>query len=317
METTIPWHVSVIDYDDDLLNGITLKTEKLEISSSIRSLFVSGHWVFSANPSLFEIGLFNIGNTLTFTFYPSGEEAISIPLVILSINNGPGLSSSLLGNIYDLKLISPWYFDQVPSSKAYKGTTSDIVAQILSEDLPDSFNSNSITQTYDDKKIRYRTLQKASTFLKKRVIPYMKGQDDSAAFLFTNDKNDIELLDYKSMMAYPEYISLDYTSIIKNQYFSQINDFESSKQIFYSQSLIFSINNTEESDLWDLRNPALIYLNRPDLSIHDENSTENALLPLMMNTTSKFSPLIPDTTTVPTISKYIVNDNLEVYDDIY
>jgi hypothetical protein len=317
MDMTIPWTASMVDFEDSMFDGILLRTEKLEISSSIRSLFVVGEWIFSANPSMFEIGIFNIGRKINFTFYPPGDESISIHLSILTVNDGPGSSVSLLGGLFSLKLISPWYFDQLPLSKAYRGTTSDVIAQLIAEELSNSFNSTSITQTYDDKKIRYRTLQKVSTFLEKRVVPYMKGQDNSASFLFTNDKNDFELLDYPSLMAYPEYIALDYTSTIKNNYHDELLDKEKSKQFFYPQSMIFNINNTEEADLWDLRNAALIYLNRPDLSIHDEQSTENALKPLMMNSTNKFSPIVPDIISTPLVSRFIINDNLEVYDDIY
>ena len=317
MDTIIPWKASMEEYNDSIFDGVLLMTEKLEVSSSIKSLFTIGEWIFSANPMLFEIGMFSVGRRITFTFYPPGNEAITTPLCILTLNSGPGASASLLGGLYSLKLISPWYFDQLPLSKAYTGTTSDVVSQLISEDLSNSFNSVSITQTYDSKKNRYRTMQKASTFLEKRVVPYMRGQEDSAAFLFTNDKNDIELLDYKSMMAFPGYISLDYTSTLMNKYHSQLQDTEKSKQFFYPQSMIFNINNSKETDLWDLRNAALVYLNRPDLSVHDENSTENKIQSLMMNTTNRFSPIIPNTLTKPKVSKYLINDNLEVYDDIY
>lgn len=316
MDNKVNWTATVKDKTDISLDGIMIVTQKLEITSSVYSLFVVGEWQFTfptAAP-FFEKGILTIGTKLQFDFFPSGKESVSIPLSILSIRNGPGTTAGELGIGYQIALVSPWYFDQFPKSKAYKGTTSEIISQVLEEDLSGSFDDVSIRKSFDTIENRYRTYQTPATFFAERIVKNVRGQNNSTPFFFTTNKNIIQLIDFNQILTTPSYFAVDPYSQVLLKYVNDLQNDTKAQNYFFPQSIIFSFNETEKQLLWSLANPGLIYTYRAITAIKGAKD-EPVLTPFTDNFENKFS-VINHRKNKTLFSKYFIRDDLDHYEDI-
>ena len=253
------WRVTIPDNANVSLDGMSSVTNKLEISESVYSPFVYGEWAFSGSSNLFELQHLSVGVKLLFTFVGANGNEISFPLSILSIETGPGLNAENLPYTFYLTLVSPWYFEQIPISKAYKGKNSDIIKAILSTVFPNSFSKTTISESYDNLNVcKYQTLQSPVSFIQERLLPYTIGKEYSSVFFFINSFNEIELIDFEGMKNKTKYVAIDpaNTNIIK--YNEAINDPAKCPYYIYPLSLVINVNGSEQHKLWEISSPGFV-----------------------------------------------------------
>ncbi len=326
IDNQIPWTVSYKDKADQLIliDGIALQTEKLEIFSDINNLFTSVHWIFNAGSNLMdavENANLGIGTMLYFEFFPSGTSlsgvntSIKKEFGVLSVHNGPGLSSSTLGTNYEIVLTSAWYFEQSISSKSYKGKVSDIVRTLIADDFPSSFSEVRVKDTYDDVAVRYRTLQKQSTFLNERVREYQRGNLDSSTYMFVNTDNAFEVSSYQDIKTMPQYSVIDMSNPHIGAFSSKMNDPEQKKYMLYPLNVTLDINNTDNNSLWDAGAPALVYWLR-DGMIVKEPSSKPIFRVLGNDGTKKFS-YISGKKNYRKITKMYIDESMQDISDAY
>lgn len=185
-DSTINWQAFIAGVD---LTSLTFSTTKLEISSNVESLYVTGEWSFNASNTLIENGTFVIGKTISFIFTDNKNNTIERKLSILKIDAGPGLSGRTIPGLITLTLISPWYFYQSIRSKAYRGRVSDILKQMMIEEMTGYFNAYEINDSTDQSLIRYRTFMTPGKFIEDRLRSHMRGEDFCPTFIYTDDYN--------------------------------------------------------------------------------------------------------------------------------
>ena len=308
MNIIFNWTPQLIDFPDIDLSFTTTTTQKLELHSSVFSLFPYVEWVFLGPSSLLEDGFILIGTPIQFTFINAlTGETSSFTFKILKILNGPSSGAKGLSFIYTLILTVPWYFDQKLKSKAYRGTISSIFNQLVEEDLP--LLKKESSKSAELETILYRTYQTPGSFIEK-YHSLWKGQNNSLPLLFTQIDNTLEMIDTDYIQtAFPWYFGIDYSSpdlltVQEKLDNSQIAD------IFYFTSYQFILGGT--SDLWSLFNPELLYIYRPDLTT---KRAENApvLNPFGLQT-KRFAPV--RNRSFDFYTRAYIENSLDKYDQI-
>lgn len=326
-ELSIPWEATIVG-TETVLSGIALTTSRLELSASIFNSFVYGEWSFTANASFFEESLLYIGCKIRFTFVTQiGKK--DFYLSILSISNGPGGSTGLgyestdlkggsastVAMLYSIKLVSPWYFDQIALSKAYRGSVSSIINTILSEELDSSFsNKAEIIQSIDNKNIiRYRTFMTPGKFIDLRLRPVVEGTRSSSCFIYTRLNDTFCVKDYNQMGIDTGFISIDTHNPLMSQYLTLQS--EHPEQLFYPTSIIFDINNSGK--LWWLANPGSLWYYRGVNGLVKSPGVEPELTPATTNEgSSTYIPVSKDKN-MDNPSYLYTDENMDYYDDTY
>jgi len=324
LSATVNWTATILG--EDRFPNIPIEnpaqmTNHLEITTSIHSLFVTGIWnmrVLSDYGQFLSQNIFSVGTKIRFVFAPEGSTiATEVILSILSINNSGG-GGKYEGMQYDISLVSPWYFDQIVVSRAYSGTASDIITQIVNEELSDSFTSVNIEKSIDNSFLaKYRTFQSPSRFFDDNLIHKARGDKDTAMFLYTTLKNELRLFSFNSMAGAKRYISAEKTSPLLSKFSSDMNDPEKGKLFFMHFSLMLNLNESENHALWALTNPAMTFMVRSDSSLKDASSfpqmlslTNNIPNPFVYVSSTKFKG-------TSSYNKHYVDDSMRAYDTIY
>lgn len=318
VETSLIWSAVILgegtsdsDYN---LEGIMTSTKKLEVSSSIQHLYLYGEWVFSGGANLIEDGHLAIGKKILFKIVPESSSTLVYDLIlsIISISNGPGSSTTYLGETYTLTLISPWYFDQKVKSKAYKGNTTTIVKKIIQEELVGSFDSYLLAESTDPSSVtRYRTLMTPGRFIEERLKTHYVG------FTYINIKNEFEMMNMTAMSQLDPYVFIDPSNPNLANFSNWLNDEQKSLRMVYMNGMIFKMNTTKEKELWSILSPSYYYMSHLKgdvIKTIPTAPTEYGLIPLS-GTIKKGFTVVKPSNTVSESSKTFTDDSFRNYND--
>jgi hypothetical protein len=342
IQNSILWYAEIVSSDGNItvIDG-SAGTSKLEFSSSIYSLFTYGEWDVKLDSDLFEKQILAVGTKIIFHFAPTNTLPIEITMCVLSIQIASDLDSKHIGRSFGLVLVSPWYFDQVSNSHAYKGSTSGIIRQVINEELSSSFtNSQDIvldlnrlsiqksalaasislsttkanlieTSDYNQAK-RYRTEMTPSKFFETRLRKYLRGTDKTSVFMYVNQNHEFEILDYPAMNKLTTFICIDYSHPHLSGFKSIIEN--TPERIIYPAHSYFLLNNSKDRDLWALANPALLYMFRVDGQVKRADDD-----PILKFLTANFEKRFINvrTNVVPSLqTKTYLDDSFRFYEDI-
>jgi hypothetical protein len=310
IENTILWEASYFSDSEGWvsLEALTITTDKLELSSSIYSLFAYGEWIFRGDPSLLEDKIIVEGRKLKFVFKTNTEDVTKY-MSIFSFINGPGVSATSMGEAYFCTLISPWYFSQYSKSLAYYGSISETIKSMITSEILGAFNNIFIDKTYDEMNaVHYRTKMTQGKFiesLKKQAI----GKDNKAIFMFTTCENNFYIKEYS------ENIDTTITAIGLSHkdlpsYQNQINTYPNKFVFMNALQLKF---NKDKEDAWLEAGAGLSYVSA--LQGRVKGISEEPLLPILSpNQTQAFAPLLKSK---GAISKVYSDDSLLPYSHIF
>lgn len=310
INNSIPWNVAYYTVGGDWvdLGMLPATTEKLELSSSVHSLFAYGEWILTGGTAFFEDKAFSIGTRLRFTFQDGSIDTVMY-MSILSISNGPGTGAKYVAETYMLTLISPWYFSQSIGSGAYYGAIGTTVGAIMANELASSFNSLDIANTYDgSRSVYYRTMMTQSQFLEK-IKGNSIGQNLRATFMFTTPQNDFHLIEYNPTVEEDLFTAIDMAHPDIPS-FQQELDADQTKFLFPVAILTqFNKSGGESGSLWLDASPSLVYL-QPMQGIVKGRYDTPVMEPLTTNQTNPFS-YINDTKDKSNATKVYMNDSLQ------
>lgn len=323
IDQMIPWSATILSKDKGEIEvgAAAISTGKLEISASVYSQFVYGEWVCTFDSGLIEDGTIAIGTEIRFSFQPGNSPIVDIFLSILSINIASMVDAIHVGTGFAFVLVSPWYFDQISNAHAYQGRISDIIKQVITTELNTSFLSsapyNIITtgEPATVEAIRYRTEMTPSKFFETRLRPHMHGNNDSAIFMYTNIKNQFELIDYPQMLKEQFYTAIDFSHPDTASFQDQIANSSLTSFMIYPRSDTFKLNTHKDRDLWALCNPALLFM----YHVNGETkiaSDDPVLKFLTNNFDNRFTFVRNDA--VPSLqTKTYLDDSFHDYEDLY
>lgn len=301
---------------DILIEGTQYATDKLEISTSIYSLFTYGQWTHKGDPNLVESMALAIGTKIDFVFYANQNIVEKRTLSILGINIDSLTNAQHLGEGFTLILISSWYFDQISTSRAYKGNITTIVKTMIDEELSSSFSKINLINSYDPTgAIRYRTEMTPSAFITKRLLDHLRGKDDTAVFAYSNDRDEFEIIDYPSIGNYPYYIAIDFSHPHLGAFQQRLNDPILNTYMIYPNKYQLRLNDTEEKDLWMLSNPGLLYMYH--VNGDTKIASDDPVLKFLGNNSSKRFTLVKSEVVPTTRLKTFMDDSFHDYADIY
>jgi len=230
---------------------------------------------------------------------------------VLSFKNGPGVHSKELGQMYEVLLVSPWYFNQKIKSKAYKGKISEIIEEAVSEDLPSlSYNIN---ESWDEPVVRYRTNQTIASFIEDRLKKSIKGKDSSLSFMFTDIFERFQVSSYNDLEAkYEMYLAIDPTSEGISAFSTWLEDDNLFNRIFFINKIsLLSNRGSPQQPAWAYSNPKIIY-NTRSLGITKK------IEPSKLSFTSKkrFNLIVESKNINKDTTKVFMDDSLNNYDEI-
>lgn len=310
------WRVSLPDNDKVSLDGMVVSTIRLEISESVFSPFVYGEWGFSASETSLEDQYFSVGTKLIFTMVGDAGDEIEIPLCILSLLSGPGMNAETMPGTFFMTLVSPWYFEQYPYSKAYKGSASTVVKTIMDSGLKDSFKGVDISDTYDNAGIiKYQTFQSPVSFIEKKILPYAIGKEFTSVYCFTNNLNEFSFIDIDKIRSYPKYSAVDISNKNISKYQPDLSDTAKAPYVIYPNSIILNINGSEKHMLWGLSNAGMIYNERTSPAF--KGADDYPVLPYMGldYTENKFVP-VTEKKDKSKVSYNYIDDSLDILEKI-
>jgi hypothetical protein len=319
VQTSILWFAELLlpNGTSVMLEGANAATDKLEISTSVYSLFTFGEWVYGGNPELIETGQLAIGSKITFTF--NINRAIPskvVTLCVLSIQATSAMDTTHLGLAFNLTLVNPWYFKQISDSRAYKGNTTAIIQQVINEELSDVFSGTNIFNSSDPITAnRYRTEMTPSKFFENRIRKNIRGTKEGAVFMFTNDQNEFIVTDYEELKITAAYTAISMSHPQIAPFLDRINDPLLNTYMIFPNSFTFALNSTPERDLWALANPAFIYMQH--LQGFVKRTMDAPLLEYMGSNTSNRFTFILKNSVAPYETKTYLNDSFLNYADIY
>jgi hypothetical protein len=317
--TSIPWTATILGSTTYSLQGVSASTTKLELSSSIYSLYSYIEWSFMANPSFMESGLLSIGTTIEFTFQPEGDDPIILDYGILSIVNGPGGNAQTLGQLYTLVLVTEWYFDQFIDSHCYQGNCSTIVKQMFDTDFKGNFDMyyGEMKDTNESlTSIRYRTHMSQGNFIESRIREAIAGQNNCSAYIYTNLHNKFEMVDFLLIDTLQHYTAIDPSNPDLASYSNQITDSNKSKYMIYMMGLVPKFNTSKDHQLWQLVNPGSMWLYRNTLGTVKHPIDYPPLIPMVNPPKNKLFAAINNSKDLKSISKIYIEESAEHYDDI-
>lgn len=322
IDTTIPWGASIISPNqaDIEIGGAAISTTKLEISASIYSQFVFGEWICTFDNATIEEGTLAIGTKFRFRFQPNNSPIVDIFLSVLSIEIHSVAEAIHIGTAFKMVLVSPWYFNQVSKSRAYQGRISSVIKQLVNEELSTSFTTpieETVITTGEQygNRVRYRTEMTPSTFFDKRLRPHMRGNGDTALFMYTNIKHDFELIDYPAMQGKPYYTAIDFSHPNLSLFGNQITDAAKTSFMIYPRSDAIKLNTKKERDLWALCNPALLFMYHLDGQVKIAEN-DPVLKWLTTNISQKFTFVRNDSVPKPQAKTYL-DDSFHDYENLY
>lgn len=195
--------------DGTNLSELVMTTSELSISAGVDSLYATGSWTLYGGSSLLESGTFIVGRRIDFEFRTAfGSSVIKKPMCIYKVIGQGGTSARVVPGVFQILLVSPWYFNQKIDSKAYVGRVSDILRQMKDDELAprQSFNSYNIWDSADDEdSIRWRTLMTPGKFIETRLKQYMKGEDFCPSFIYVDDYNEFNAISIKYISTLTKY----------------------------------------------------------------------------------------------------------------
>ena len=313
IEQKITWSVKLPDNKDVDLSMLPPTTTKLEISSSVYSLFPYGEWIFMAAGDYLEQGVFSIGTRLEFTFNTAKGD-VTYYMSVLSVINGPGAKATGAGQAYQLVLIGSWYFDQSIGSNIYMGSVGSITKKLISDELSKSFTSVNITNTFDNLKNRYyRTMMTQGKFLES-IRKYALGQDKSSVFMFGTAEGAFNIVDYASLNTKERYIAIDANHPHLPVFKTAIEDTVQSKRFLFPSSITINLNKGRNRNLWMLASPALFYPRRTDGTVKLDRDYPD-FVPLTTNQPNPFTYINSSKQEVK-VSAALQDDSLRGYEQI-
>jgi hypothetical protein len=297
------------------LNGIMGTTLQLEIKSDLWSVFPVVSWAFSNSPELLESGNLYIGREIQLFFNQSLKNTlVTFTFVVYALENLPGATTSSLGDTYQLTLVTPWVFQQLPKSKAYKGTSSDIISQVLGSELTKSLTPGVLVQSQEPIGVRYRTFQTPYNFLTKRVFPYLRGKDDTTIFSYTTLQGEYEIIDYSQMKNEQKFILIHLQHPAIPAFQADINQDEKGKYFLHPHGNSMSLGTSEGGGLWNYLDPKTVTLSTSDIGVVKSQGEA----PFMVNMTGNLSK--PFTMVSPNrdkeMGKIYLDDSLRSQEDI-
>ena len=333
--TIIPWTATVLAPNGNiLLPGVAASTEKLEISASVNSLYIFGEWIFSTSPvttaggvpiqaqaigNLIEAGLISVGTTIEFNFAPTDGVPTILDLGVLAILNGPGPDAISLAPSYRIILISTWYFAQVIGSHAYQGSVSSIIIDMMnSEVIGVSPNSTLIWgETIDSKDnpmfTHYRTMMTPGKFMEERLIMYVKGNEGTPTFVYSNIDDRFEIMDYHRLASLPSYTAIDPSHPDLPNYQDIFNDPTQSTSMILTIGMILDYNKGKR-ELWALSSPSSVFMYHIYGAVK-EGPDDPVLVPLSTIDPQKWE-YITNTKDPNAITKVYLDDSLHDYEEI-
>ena len=321
IDSAIPWGATIMSPNKGEIEvgAAAISTGKLEISASVYSQFVYGEWLCTFDSTTIEDGIVAIGTKIRFRFRPNNSPVVDIFLSVLSIEISSVTDAQHVGTAFSFVLVSPWYFDQVSISRAYKGRMSDIIKQLVTDELGSSFSTpiekTVIVSNENPESNRYRTEMTPSTFFEKRLRPHMRGNGDTAIFMYTNIKHEFEFIDYPAMVAKQSYTAIDFSHPHLNAFADKITNAKLTSFMIYPRSDHIKLNTKKERDLWALCNPALLYMYH--LGGQTKTANDDPVLKwLSTNIDQRFTFVRKDV--VPALqTKTYLDDSFHDYQDLY
>ena len=299
------------------LTSVMATNINLEIKHNLWDVFPTVEWAFSYSSNLIESGDIYIGRPLRIFFNdPQRESIISFEFVVYSIGTGPGDNPSTIGNLVLLTLVPRWVFAQKVKSQAIEGTSSEVIRKVINSELI-GYLKEGLTIHYQDLGVttRYRTQMTPFTFLTKRVVPYLKGNNNTSSFFITQIDGTYDIVDVDTMRNTPRFtaISKDHPSL--STYYERMNDHELGKYFLFIHNSSISFGDSEGGGLWPLVSPSFVSLSTVSLG-QVKNISDNPTLPNMTdNFRDRFSLVSPHKES--STSKYFIDESLKNQDDVY
>jgi hypothetical protein len=238
--------------DDKIdLRELVGSTPKLQISANIQSLYSYVEWRVRLDPLMIENGVFAVGKKVAFTFSDTDIRTFSV----LRVKGLPTNQTMSLADEYEIVLVSPWYFEQIIGSKAYRGSVSSILTEITT---PFSFTGGKIVAGLDVENKRYRTQQTEGSFIEKRLKDYYGGEDRSLSFIYVDDSHRFYATNEKAILGSVEKnyaIALEHPNL--SVFSDVLNDDKKIQRLFKLRVSQFSYNLNDA--LWPSSNAAISY----------------------------------------------------------
>lgn len=286
-------------------------TSNLEFSESIYSSFATGTWMGNFGSSLFENNVISVGTELLFIVasLDYGQKPIRLSVLSIDMPMGPGDASP--PSVYVISLVSPWYFSQSVTSKAYYGLGHEIIKDALSSIDTASFDKELVvSNSIGSPNKRYQTFQTPEKFIRSRVLPFTQGVLNSSFFLLGNLQGGLEALSYEDIRLKGSTTFISLTHPDYQLYASKALELFDPPGLAVLVNYGIKINTSPESQLWHLTNAKLIALNAYQTPLLQDSTT--SVLPRLGRDIfrNRFSP-VKETATTTQVGKPFIDETLQ------
>jgi len=257
-----------VSINNKIISAASYQT--LSLVGDIDFIYNGGALVINdQDATLIDSSFLKIGSTIKIIFgYDNNESSIdTIEMCIHSIHQDDQNKKTYDtgGGLYIYKLISPYFYAQIPANRGYFSKTSDIINKELGLITSFTPKSKTISQSSDSFSRRYLLNERPLSFIKK--ISMLSNIDGSAALCFIDDFNNFK------------YISLD--SLLKATPKVSIIAPNSKVKPTYSEGILlsaFNIRLFENLESWD---SSKVLFNKVDI---ENNVISQSYLPSLVPT---------------------------------
>ena len=198
------WSVNAVGDRSFDLSSLVMATQKLQLTSSVTSMYPYIEWTVDIPLNYIEEGYFIVGSGFDFTFNDEKTQGQFVYTFYIDSFTYTEISSDASAPVTATFILTTAYkFVDEIECKAYYGNVREILQKMATEELIPSkaIKGLSVVKGIDTPMKRFRTYQTTESFIMSRLADSYRGEEETFTYIFT----DIE----SQMYAYHTYGALN------------------------------------------------------------------------------------------------------------